>query len=151
MTNERRGWTDHPLVQLTLVRYREFFREPEAVFWVFVFPVLLTAGLGIAFRNQAPERTPVAVVSGTPATDSARTALETAGGIHGARALRLRRGRGASHRTGSPGGGTGPRRAVEYRYDRERPEAQTARLQVDDGRSGCGRADRSGRVLPSVW
>ncbi len=40
------GWRDHPLVQLTLVRYREFFREPEAVFWVFVFPVLLTAGLG---------------------------------------------------------------------------------------------------------
>ena len=51
-----RGWPDHPLVQLTLVRFREFFREPEAVFWVFVFPVLLAAGLGIAFRNQAPER-----------------------------------------------------------------------------------------------
>ena len=62
MRSETRGWRDHPLVQLTLVRYREFFREPEAVFWVFVFPVLLTAGLGIAFRNQAPERIPVAVV-----------------------------------------------------------------------------------------
>ena len=62
--SERRGWRDHPLVQLTLVRYREFFREPEAVFWVFIFPVLLTAGLGIAFRNQAPERMPVAVVEG---------------------------------------------------------------------------------------
>ena len=53
----------HPLVQLTLVRYREFFREPEAVFWVFIFPVLLAAGLGIAFRNRAPERTSVAVVA----------------------------------------------------------------------------------------
>ena len=59
MTSERRGWREHPLIQLTLVRYREFFREPEAVFWVFIFPVLLTAGLGIAFRNQAPERTRV--------------------------------------------------------------------------------------------
>jgi len=27
-------------------------REREAVFWVFVFPVLLAAGLGIAFRNR---------------------------------------------------------------------------------------------------
>ena len=61
---------DHPLVQLTLVRYREFFREPEAVFWVFIFPVLLAAGLGIAFRNRAADRTSVAVV----AVDSAPAA-----------------------------------------------------------------------------
>ncbi|HZN96124.1 MAG TPA: hypothetical protein VFB61_00160, partial [Gemmatimonadales bacterium] len=64
--SERR-WTDHPLVQLTRVRYREFFREPEAVFWVFVFPVLLAAGLGIAFRNRSPERTVVGVVGNGPA------------------------------------------------------------------------------------
>src|SRR3977135_3614127 len=43
---------DHPLVQLTLVRFREFVREPEALFWVFIFPILLAAGLGIAFRNR---------------------------------------------------------------------------------------------------
>ena len=48
--SDRRRFPDHPLVQLTRVRYREFFREPEAVFWVFIFPVLLAAGLGIAFR-----------------------------------------------------------------------------------------------------
>ena len=52
MTTDRRGWRDHPLIQLTLVRYREFYREPEAIFWVFIFPVLLTAGLGIAFRGR---------------------------------------------------------------------------------------------------
>ena len=46
------GWADHPLVQLTLVRFREFMREPEALFWVFIFPILLAAGLGIAFRNR---------------------------------------------------------------------------------------------------
>ena len=63
MTTERRRWRDHPLVQLTLVRYREFYREPEAIFWVFIFPVLLTAGLGIAFRSRAPERMPVALVA----------------------------------------------------------------------------------------
>src|SRR5580658_10344378 len=46
------AWTDHPLAQLTLVRFLEFIREPEALFWVFVFPILLAAGLGIAFRNR---------------------------------------------------------------------------------------------------
>jgi len=60
--SEPRRWSDYPLVQLTRVRYREFFREPEAVFWVFVFPILLAAGLGIAFRNRAPERTVIGVV-----------------------------------------------------------------------------------------
>src|SRR3954471_15575914 len=42
----------HPLVQLTLVRIRDFAREPEAVFWAIFFPILLTTGLGIAFRSQ---------------------------------------------------------------------------------------------------
>ena len=62
MTSSRRSWREHPLVQLTLVRYREFYREPEAVFWVFIFPVLLTAGLGLAFRSRPADRTPVALV-----------------------------------------------------------------------------------------
>src|ERR1700754_2076552 len=58
---------DHPLVQLTLVRFREFLREPEALFWVFGFPLLLAAGLGLAFRN-----TPAAVLSiGVFGTDRA--------------------------------------------------------------------------------
>jgi ABC-type multidrug transport system permease subunit len=46
------GAAGHPLVQLTLTRIREFLREPEAVFWALLFPILLTTGLGIAFRNQ---------------------------------------------------------------------------------------------------
>src|SRR5690348_11450714 len=58
----RRRWRDHPLAQLTLVRYREFYREPEAIFWVFIFPILLTAGLGLAFRSQPPRQIPVALV-----------------------------------------------------------------------------------------
>src|SRR5687768_2260860 len=51
----------HPLVELTTMRVREFLREKEAVFWVFVFPVLMTFALGIAFRNTAPDKTPVAI------------------------------------------------------------------------------------------
>src|SRR5579862_904439 len=49
------SFADHPLVQLTLVRFLEFIREPEALFWVFAFPILLAAGLGIAFRNRPPD------------------------------------------------------------------------------------------------
>jgi hypothetical protein len=33
-------------------RLLELKREPEVVFWVFVFPLLLALGLGIAFRNK---------------------------------------------------------------------------------------------------
>src|ERR1044072_6219945 len=51
----------HPLFELTAMRVREFLREKEAVFWVFIFPVLMTFALGIAFRNTAPDKTPVAI------------------------------------------------------------------------------------------
>jgi len=64
---EVRSWREHSLVQLTLVRYREFIREPEAVFWVFVFPILLAAGLGLAFRDRPAQRERVAVLAGAPA------------------------------------------------------------------------------------
>jgi len=43
---------------------RELQREPEVVFWVFVFPLLLALGLGIAFRNKPADTTSVAIVSG---------------------------------------------------------------------------------------
>ena len=43
----------HPLLELTIARLKEFTREPEAVFWVFVFPLLLTLALGFAFREKA--------------------------------------------------------------------------------------------------
>ena len=40
----------HPLVELTRARLVEFVREPEAVFWVFVFPVLLALATGARRR-----------------------------------------------------------------------------------------------------
>src|ERR1700676_3111231 len=57
------SFVDHPLVQLTLVRFLEFIREPEALFWVFVFPILLAAGLGIAFRNRPADVLKIASVA----------------------------------------------------------------------------------------
>src|SRR5438477_7382413 len=46
---------------LCLARFREFYRESEVVFWSFVFPIVLSVGLGIAFRNRPAETLPVAV------------------------------------------------------------------------------------------
>ena len=34
------------------MRMLELWREPEVIFWVFVFPLLLALGLGIAFRDK---------------------------------------------------------------------------------------------------
>lgn len=51
----------HPLVELTMARVREFLREPEVIFWVFAFPILLVCALGIAFRNTGPEKIRIAV------------------------------------------------------------------------------------------
>jgi ABC-2 type transport system permease protein len=131
MTEPRR-WTDHPLVQLTRVRYREFFREPEAVFWVFIFPVLLAAGLGIAFRNRSAERTVVAVVAEGPGAGTLAKALRQDSELEAtvlsdtAAAAALRTGDVALVVVPSVDG------RVEFRYDDTRPESRTARLQVDD-------------------
>lgn len=52
-----------PLRELFADRLRQFHREPEAVFWVYVFPLLLVAGLGLAFREDSPTEYRVAVVA----------------------------------------------------------------------------------------
>lgn len=52
----------NPLFQLLLVRLRIFRREPEALFWTFGFPLVITLVLGIAFRPVEGEPLPVAVV-----------------------------------------------------------------------------------------
>jgi ABC-type multidrug transport system permease subunit len=54
-----------PLMQLFVARLREFYREPEAIFWVYGFPLILAIGLGFAFRDRKPEPAPVDLVKGT--------------------------------------------------------------------------------------
>ena len=48
-------------------RMKEMWREPEVIFWVFVFPLLLALGLGIAFRNKPADITTIAVVANSHA------------------------------------------------------------------------------------
>ncbi len=142
MTTESRGWRSHPLVQLTLVRYREYLREPEAVFWVFVFPVLLTAGLGIAFRNQGPQPVPVAVVGTAEPSNRLAQALGRSPALtvlrlgDSAATLALRTGKAAV--VVMPDGADG----VRYRFDPDRPEARSARLEADEAiQRAAGRVD----------
>jgi ABC-type multidrug transport system permease subunit len=59
-----------PLGQLVLARLREFYREPEAIFWVYGFPILMVIALGIAFRNKPVTEIPVDVATGPYASQA---------------------------------------------------------------------------------
>ena len=141
--NKSAGAKLNPLFELTTMRMREFLREKEAVFWVFVFPVLMTFALGIAFRNTAPDKTPVAIEAA--ATDArvdeaasvlSRSSEVTATVMSPEEATQaLRSGKVAI--VVKPANDS-----YEYRFDPTRPESRTARLLVDDVlQRGKGRSD----------
>ena len=65
-----------PLVQLTLARLREFYREPAAVFWVYGFPLLMAVALGIAFRERPVEQDHASTSARTSASPAAVAALK---------------------------------------------------------------------------
>jgi ABC-2 type transport system permease protein len=113
----------HPFVQLTLMRVREFAREPEAVFWALIFPILLAGGLGVAFRNDGPAVVPVVVTSPELASAlSGDPALEVEVLGETAAAEALRGGRALLVIDRAPDG------TAVFRYDESNPEARAARL-----------------------
>lgn len=71
----------HPLGQLFLMRLRALWREPSALFWIFVFPMLMSIALGVAFRNQSVSQLNVAVVDG-PSKSRVLEALASTPGLH---------------------------------------------------------------------
>ena len=126
----------HPLVQLVLMRVREFIRETEAVFWAVFFPVLLTSGLGIAFRTRPTDvlkvATSDAAVAGALRAEPALDVSEL--DETGAQAA-LRTGKVALIATKD---GT----AIVYHYDDTNPEGRSARMLADRAiQRGAGRAD----------
>jgi ABC-type multidrug transport system permease subunit len=140
---KRRGFKNHSMVQLTLVRFREFIREPEAVFWTFIFPILLAAGLGIAFRQRGPDKVPVGVVTSVTGSGEIVDALKKDSSLivqpfddsSAARALRT----GKVALLVFP---TGTRDSVRYMYDRGRSEAENARVLADRAvQRAAGRVD----------
>jgi ABC-2 type transport system permease protein len=140
-----RGWKESQLAQMVFVRLREFYREPEAFFWVFVFPILLAGGLGIAFRNRPADIVHVAVIEAQPAMlGTASTLLADNKGIdirtmaEDSAALALRTGKVALIAVRGADG------SVEYRYDPAREESRTARLVFDNAlQRAMGRTDAS--------
>jgi ABC-2 type transport system permease protein len=129
--------SDHPLVQLTVVRFREFLREPEALFWVFAFPILLAAGLGIAFRNRPPEVLKIAAITPQLAQSLRQEPLLDVQQLSPAQAQdALRTGKVALLAEAGPG------TEVVYRYDATNPEGRTARMLADRAvQRAAGRAD----------
>ena len=140
-SEDRRPWSERSLAQLTLVRFREFIREPEAVFWTFAFPIILALGLGIAFRNKPADVVTIGAIHGTAARDSVVARLQHAHGLRvlsmddSAAARALRTGEVALVVVASAGG-------AEYRFDDTRPEGRSARALVDDAlQRAAGRKD----------
>src|SRR3989441_6789566 len=120
---------DHPLVQLTLARMREFYREPEAIFWVFGFPLVLAFALGIAFRNRGPGELKVAVLR-APGDSAIAVALDRSPALIAA-VLDSAEAR-AQLRTGRIALLVVPGEPIVYRYDSTRTESRLARLEADE-------------------
>jgi ABC-type multidrug transport system permease subunit len=129
---------------LLWARILELKREPEVVFWVFVFPLLLALGLGIAFRNKPADISSVVVIAGKGAPKTLAmienspqhasihaTILDRDAALKGFHfgkfdlAIELR-----------PEGG------YIYHYDPARPESVLSRAEVDAAlQSAAGRKD----------
>jgi ABC-2 type transport system permease protein len=113
---------------LTLARLRAFWREPEALFWTFGFPIMLAIGLGLAFGTPRLEPARVVVEAGS-AAEAHLPALQADPEIRvevldaAAAGVALRRGEADLLLTGAD--------SLVYRYDPARAEARTARLLAD--------------------
>jgi ABC-2 type transport system permease protein len=129
---------------LLMARMLELKREPEVVFWVFVFPLLLALGLGIAFRNRPADASSVAIVSGVEAQEAeallqrspqrAAFKIDVLDGDAARKGFRL----GKYDLVIEPDGSGG----LRYRYDPARPESVLARAEVDDAlQTAAGRRD----------
>jgi ABC-2 type transport system permease protein len=133
----RKTFAEHPLVQLTIVRFLETLREPEALFWIFAFPILLAGGLGIAFRNRPAEVLKIATVTPELTQSLQREKLLAVQQLDATAAEEaLRTGKIAL--LAEPGAnGT-----IVYRYDDTNPEGRTARMLADRAvQQAAGRVD----------
>ena len=132
-----------PVAQLTLARLREFFREPEAVFWVYGFPILMAVLLGIAFREQPIERVFVDIQEGT----HAETAINA---LQAIKKFSVRKCDEATCRNRLRTGKTqlvivskdGSQAGFDYLYDPARSDSVLARKETDDAlQRAAGRKD----------
>jgi len=147
----------HPLVELTTLRVKEFLREKEAVFWVFVFPVLMTFALGIAFRNTAPEKTFVAIEGDTNSPSVSQVADVLTRSPEITASVMSPNDAAKALRSGKVAIVVKPQNeSYDYRFDPTRPESRTARLIVDEvlqrakGRNDIFRVDEEKVTEPGA-
>jgi ABC-type multidrug transport system permease subunit len=124
--SERRN----PLLALTRARILEFLREPEALFWVFAFPIIMAVVLGFAFRDRPPDPLPVGVVAGLESTSIAQ-ALASSRAVKPQAVDSLADGL-ERLRTGKIALLVEERGGLVYHFDPTRPDARVARLEADD-------------------
>lgn len=134
--------SDWPIMILVRTRLLEFSRRPAAVFWTYVFPLVMMFILGSAFRSQGERVSQVAIVAGAQAAElneSLRSSPELAVSIvtpdEGLRMLRA--GRLALLIRASTGDEVQPSSSAdavhqpwEFVYDPQRAGARTAELLV---------------------
>ena len=137
--NAARGGAHHPLLELTLARLREFVREPDALFWSFFFPIVMSVAMAIAFPSRGAQPARVGVPPGA-ASDMLRKTLSSGPGlivrdVPAEEELRQLR-EGDVHVIVRPGD------PPTYRFDPDREESRIARLVVDDVlKRAAGRSD----------
>jgi len=129
---------------LLVARTKELYREPEVVFWVFVFPLLLALGLGIAFRNKPAEVSRVVVVAGPDASRAVELLKSSPAGSSVQAEVRPEAEAFNQFRLGKYDLVVTRKSdsSFEYRYDPARTESLLARGAVDDAiQSAAGRKD----------
>lgn len=132
-------WRRSPILQLTRARVLEFLREPEAVFWVFFFPLLLALALSVAFRSQPAAPVLVGVERGSLA--SARVAALEAGAEIEVREITPEEGERLL-RNGTLAVVVLDTDPPSYWFDPTRPESRLARALTDETlQRAAGRGD----------
>lgn len=141
---------NHPLRQLVLTRFREFFRRPSTVFWVYGFPLLLSGVLGVAFQNRPAAQVPIDVsvdgIGEMQAAESVRAKL--LGDARIVVAMGTDRECRNRLRIGKTGLVIIPEASGRYDYlfDANRPESALARATAD---SALCRADAPELAVPT--
>lgn len=124
-----------PFVQLTLARLREFIREPEAIFWVYGFPLLMTLVLGIAFREKKQDEAHIVDIEEGPHAEFVQKSLAAEGDrfkVHRAPFAECKQRLRSGKTTLIVQNGTSAQVDVVYLSDPVRPESSLAQKAVDD-------------------
>lgn len=121
----------NPLAQLVAMRVREFIREPAAIFWVYVFPLLMMIALGVAFRERPVEKSMVVVQAGPKSGHIAsmlqsdeRFQVQTLSDVESGHALRTGNADLVVEASGNE--------SVDYHFDPTKPTSVLACNAVDD-------------------